>query len=63
MPKAAVFDLQKLFWLNGQHIGKTDAAALVEKCGGISAFMTENPNDENTLIIPSLAGGLRGCLC
>ncbi len=39
MPKAAVFDMQKLFWLNGQHIGRSEATFLLEKCGGMSAFV------------------------
>ncbi len=53
MPKAAVFDLQKLFWLNGQHIGKSEPKFLLEKCGGLTAFIG---NDTTVTEAKVLAG-------
>lgn len=43
-PKAAVFDIQKLYWLNGQHIGKTDATILLQKLGDNESLRS---NDES----------------
>ncbi|MCX7834599.1 MAG: glutamate--tRNA ligase [bacterium] len=47
--KAAVFDLQKLYWLNGQHISRTPTKQLIDKCGGIDQIKETTGTSELTV--------------
>lgn len=45
-PKPAVFDMQKLYWLNGQHISRMPSEKLIEKLGGSDKLKKDTHTDE-----------------